>query len=173
MVDQVKSLTEISNKEPQRTVSLIHGVKGMYTRACLVDFPATANCLLSMRSRIEERIQDNVKPSVTFAIWHVNETGLKSFSILVGGFCRVWRQAGYNLALATLEKRRELEPKCVPQLFLGSLLGTRRLAIGQFFPFPSKRGVKEGPTHESRKKSRNNASRGLKFRVHVSRKFPK
>ena len=37
-------------------------------------------------------------------------------------------------------------------------------------------GVKEGgggnPTHESRTlKSRNNASQGLKFRVHVSRKF--
>ena len=31
-----------------------------------------------------------------------------------------------------------------------------------------------GPTHESRKsKSRNKASRGLKFRVHVSRNFPK
>ena len=29
--------------------------------------------------------------------------------------------------------RRELEPKCVPQLLLGSLLGTRRSAIGQFF----------------------------------------
>jgi len=31
-----------------------------------------------------------------------------------------------------------------------------------------------GPTHESRKlKSRNNSLRGLKFRVHVSREFPK
>ena len=31
-----------------------------------------------------------------------------------------------------------------------------------------------GPTHVSRAlKSRNNASRGLKFLVHVSRKFPK
>ena len=29
--------------------------------------------------------------------------------------------------------RRELEPKRVPQWFLGSLLGTRRSAIGQFF----------------------------------------
>ena len=31
---------------------------------------------------------------------------------------------------ATLEARRELEPKCIPQLFLGWLLGTRRSAIG-------------------------------------------
>ena len=31
----------------------------------------------------------------------------------------------------TLETRREPEPKCVPQLSLGSLLLTRRSAIGQ------------------------------------------
>ena len=29
---------------------------------------------------------------------------------------------------------RKLQPKCVPLVFLGSLLGTRRSAIGQFFP---------------------------------------
>ena len=34
---------------------------------------------------------------------------------------------------ATLETRRELEPKYLPQLFLGSLLETRLLAIGQYF----------------------------------------
>ena len=32
---------------------------------------------------------------------------------------------------ATLETRRELVPKCVPQLILGSLQGTRWSAIGQ------------------------------------------
>ena len=32
--------------------------------------------------------------------------------------------------LSTLETRRELEPKFVPQLFLGSLVGTRRSVIG-------------------------------------------
>ena len=31
---------------------------------------------------------------------------------------------------AVSETRRELKPKCVPQLFLGSLLRTRRSAIG-------------------------------------------
>ena len=35
--------------------------------------------------------------------------------------------------LANLEGRRELEPNCVPHLFLGTLLGTSWLAIGQFF----------------------------------------
>ena len=35
---------------------------------------------------------------------------------------------------ATLETRKGLEPKCFPQLILGLLLGTRRSAIGQFFP---------------------------------------
>ena len=39
----------------------------------------------------------------------------------------------FNLQLAKLEGRRELEPNCVPHLFLGRLLGTNRLAIGQFF----------------------------------------
>ena len=43
---------------------------------------------------------------------------------------------------ATLEARRELEPKSIPQLFLGSLLGTRRSAIGQFFPSPQKQSQK-------------------------------
>ena len=43
------------------------------------------------------------------------------------------RLIGVNNSFATLETRRELEPNCVPQLFLGWLLGTRRSAIGQFF----------------------------------------
>jgi len=34
------------------------------------------------------------------------------------------------------ETRRELEQKCVPQFFLGLLLGTRQSAIGQCFPRP-------------------------------------
>ena len=41
------------------------------------------------------------------------------------------------MEFATLETRRRLEPKCVPQLILGSLLGTRQAAIGHFFsPVP-------------------------------------
>ena len=31
-------------------------------------------------------------------------------------------------------ENRELEPKCVAQLFLGSLPGTRRTAIGSYWP---------------------------------------
>ena len=38
---------------------------------------------------------------------------------------------------ATFETRRGLEPKCVPQLFLGWLLVTRRSAIGRFGPVPN------------------------------------
>ena len=41
-----------------------------------------------------------------------------------------------HLLFATLERRQELEPKCVPKLILGSLLRTCRSAIGQFFPSP-------------------------------------
>ena len=40
----------------------------------------------------------------------------------------------FDSELATLETRKELEPKCVPQLLVGSLLGTDRSTIGQFFP---------------------------------------
>ena len=40
----------------------------------------------------------------------------------------------FGMLFATLETRRELEPKCVPQLFLGSLLETRQSAIGHFPP---------------------------------------
>ena len=39
----------------------------------------------------------------------------------------------YVMLFAILETRGELEPKCVPQLFLGSLLRTRWSAIGQIF----------------------------------------
>ena len=34
------------------------------------------------------------------------------------------------------KQKQKLEPKCVPQLLLGSLLGTRQSAIGQLFPCP-------------------------------------
>ena len=37
------------------------------------------------------------------------------------------------LKFDTQVTKRELDPKCVPQLLLGSSLGARRSAIGQFF----------------------------------------
>ena len=42
----------------------------------------------------------------------------------------------------TLQIRRALEPKCVPQLLMGSLLGMCWSAIGQIFPVPSKKSQK-------------------------------
>ena len=39
-----------------------------------------------------------------------------------------------KLSFGHLETRGGLEPKCVAQLIMGSLLGTRRSAIGQYFP---------------------------------------
>ena len=38
------------------------------------------------------------------------------------------------LTFTTLETRGELEPKYVPQLLLGSLLGTRQSAMANVFP---------------------------------------
>ena len=58
---------------------------------------------------------------------------LKSFPAVIEHTIQ-WARDKVKL-FASLETRRGLEPKCVPQLFLGSLLGTRRSAIGQFFPF--------------------------------------
>ena len=43
---------------------------------------------------------------------------------------------------ATSEMRREAELKCLPQLFLGWLLGTHCSAIGQFFPCPQQQSQK-------------------------------
>ena len=37
------------------------------------------------------------------------------------------------ILICNIRSEKELEPKCLPQLFLGSLLVTRRSAIGQFF----------------------------------------
>ena len=43
--------------------------------------------------------------------------------------------------LATLETKRELESKCISQLYLGSLLGTRQSAIGQLDGLSVKRDL--------------------------------
>ena len=53
-------------------------------------------------------------------------------SWLIVGF--VWTyQSRHCPTLAILEMRKELEPKCVPQLCLGSLLGTSQSAVSQVF----------------------------------------
>ena len=38
--------------------------------------------------------------------------------------------------IATLKTTKNLEPKCVPQLFLGSLLGPASQLLATFFPVP-------------------------------------
>ena len=38
--------------------------------------------------------------------------------------------------VTSLDTRRQLEPKCAPQLFLESLLGTRHSAVGRIPPPP-------------------------------------
>ena len=58
-------------------------------------------------------------------------------AILVKHFEMLFRLCRKVISFATLDTRRELEPKCVLQLFLGSLLGARRSGIGQFSPVAS------------------------------------
>ena len=48
--------------------------------------------------------------------------------------------------LATLETRTELESKCISQLYLGSLLGTRQSAIGQLGGLSVRRDLNTGRT---------------------------
>ena len=55
----------------------------------------------------------------------INQAACKSFTL--------------SAPVRHLRNEKGLEPKCVPQMFLGLLLGTRRSAIGQFFPVPSNR----------------------------------
>ena len=59
----------------------------MYANVWDVDFPATANCLGSRLLIIGWEILERVKPSITLANWQVNDTGLISFSIDIGGIC--------------------------------------------------------------------------------------
>ena len=56
-----------------------------YTKAWVVDFFGSANCLLSNLSTIWGNSLSKVQSSITFAIWEVNDVGLKSSSIFVGG----------------------------------------------------------------------------------------
>ena len=53
-------------------------------------------------------------------------------------FSQQTRGCSIQSQFASLETRnsKELEPKYVPQVFLGSQLGTRRSAICKFFPYP-------------------------------------
>ena len=60
---------------------------------------------------------------------------LKSFPAVIEHTIQ-WARDKVKL-FATLETRRGLELKCVPQLFLGSLLGTRRIYWPLFFPLLS------------------------------------
>ena len=62
--------------------------------------------------------------------WYKSLFSTKSWVIV--GF--VWTYHSRHCpTFATLEMRKELEPKCVPQWFLGLLLGTRQSALSQFF----------------------------------------
>ena len=45
-------------------------------------------------------------------------------------------------SLPTLETKREMEPRCIPQLFLGSLQATHRSIVGQFLLCPWKQSQK-------------------------------
>ena len=59
------------------------------------------------------------------------EFRLSKVQSLLAGF--LIRPSRFPYSFTTLERIRQLEPDRVAQCFLGSLLGTRWSAIGQFF----------------------------------------
>ena len=100
----------------------------------------------------DEIFQTNIR--VTFVIKRIFDTSFRPSRLFFGKWnwfvkqivnpIPEWNLLGLNFSnhspntwtdrsFTTLETTRELELKCVPQLFLGLLLGTRQSAIGQFF----------------------------------------
>ena len=63
--------------------------------------------------------------------WNTQDAFIFFFSRDIFSSVRINRT--FCMLFATSETRRELKPKCVSQLFLASLLVTRRSAIDQFY----------------------------------------
>ena len=80
-------------------------------------------CLVSEQRKTEER---------DFRFWPASFFAPKpnANACYAGYVCAKFRLYSF----ATLETRRGLEPKCILQVVLGSLLGTRWSAIGLLFP---------------------------------------
>ena len=61
------------------------------------------------------------------------------------------RIARDQFILLTQKPEKELEPKCVPQLFVGLLLGTRQSAIGQLFSCPQNEERSHGRREDNKR----------------------
>ena len=82
--------------------------------------------------------QSRCKSSGATSPWGLNEKSCTSYhQFFVRRRKASWPEGGKKVqpavTFATLETRRGKESKCVPQLFVGWLLGTRRPAIGHTF----------------------------------------
>lgn len=103
----------------------------------------------------------------TYIITEFNRIFIRFFSSVEEKNCNSMVTWPIN-SFATLKTRRELEPKCAPQFFLGLFLGTCRSAIGHFFLSPNS-PCKSWHDHVSflkwRKKKEENSCLGLLFGI--------
>ena len=103
----------------------------------LVPLKGIRNSVNGMRNpQLENQIQNskNVLDDLTWGERWSFATWGERWSFATWGERWSFATWGKRWSFATSETRRLLEPKCVPQLILGSLLGTFSTAIGQFFP---------------------------------------
>ena len=94
-------------------------------------FTSSAN--IRFRSCSTWRCHASFSDPVKLVISSLNKFTLVAVKIAVEGLKMNYLMLDKKESLASLETRRGLERKCVPQLFLGLLLGTRQSSIGQCF----------------------------------------
>ena len=94
-------------------------------------FTSSAN--IRFRSCSTWRCHASFSDPVKLVISSLNKFTLVAVKIAVEGLKMNYLILDKKESLASLETRRGLERKCVPQLFLGLLLGTRQSSIGQCF----------------------------------------
>ena len=106
----------------------------------LISVPQISQTVWSPHT-VERTLQDSCLPFLRSActmarlVYNINlpEVEVRP-SPIVGVKTNAGRESFMTSVSSPLEKRKgELEPKCVLQLFPGSLLGMRRSAIGQLF----------------------------------------
>ena len=118
----------------ERGRSIIPSLSSMSTRAfplhyiVFTKFTSSAN--IRFRSCSSWRCHASFSDPVKLVISSLDKFTLVAVKIAVEGLKMKYLMLDKKESLASLETRRGLEPKYVPQLFVGLLLETRQSAIG-------------------------------------------
>ena len=121
----------------ERGSSIISSLSSMSMRVfslhyiVFTKFTSSAN--IRFRSCSTWRCHASFSDPVKLVISSLDKFTLVAVKIAVEGLKMKYLMFDKKESLASLDTRRELEPNCVPQLFLRLLLGTRLSAIGQCF----------------------------------------